>query len=33
MNPRIQLTVGPVLYYWPRKTLIDFYGVPLLKNH
>ncbi|MCO5107446.1 MAG: U32 family peptidase [Burkholderiaceae bacterium] len=26
MNPRIQLTVGPVLYYWPRKTLIDFYG-------
>ncbi|GMV01304.1 MAG: U32 family peptidase [Burkholderiaceae bacterium] len=26
MNPRIRLTVGPVLYYWPRKTLIDFYG-------
>ena len=26
MKPRIQLTVGPVLYYWPRKTLIDFYG-------
>ena len=26
MNPRIRLTVGPVLYYWPRKTLIEFYG-------
>lgn len=26
MNPRMRLTVGPVLYYWPRKTLIEFYG-------
>lgn len=26
MNPRIALTVGPVLYYWPRRTLLDFYA-------
>ncbi len=26
MHPRIALTVGPVLYYWPRKTLIEFYA-------
>ncbi|MGD9942360.1 MAG: U32 family peptidase [Burkholderiaceae bacterium] len=26
MTERIRLTVGPVLYYWPRKTLIDFYA-------
>ncbi len=26
MTSRIRLTVGPVLYYWPRKTLIEFYG-------
>ncbi len=26
MDPRIRLTVGPVLYYWPRKTLTDFYA-------
>lgn len=23
---RIRLTAGPVLYYWPRRTLIDFYA-------
>jgi collagenase-like PrtC family protease len=23
---RIAFTVGPVLYYWPRKTLIEFYA-------
>jgi collagenase-like PrtC family protease len=26
MNTRIALTVGPVLYYWPRRTLLDFYA-------
>lgn len=26
MTERIRLAVGPVLYYWPRKTLIDFYA-------
>ncbi len=26
MNPRIALTIGPVLYYWPRRTLLDFYA-------
>ncbi|MCC7060379.1 MAG: U32 family peptidase [Burkholderiaceae bacterium] len=26
MNARIHITVGPVLYYWSRKTLIEFYG-------
>ena len=26
MTPRIQITVGPVLPYWSRRTLIDFYG-------
>lgn len=26
MNQGMQITVGPVLYYWPRKTLIDFYA-------
>ena len=26
MNTRISLTVGPVLYYWPRRTLLDFYA-------
>ncbi|GIX24170.1 MAG: U32 family peptidase [Caldimonas sp.] len=25
-NDRIAFTVGPVLYYWPRKTLIEFYA-------
>ena len=23
---RIALTGGPVLYYWPRRTLLDFYA-------
>jgi O2-independent ubiquinone biosynthesis protein UbiV len=26
MTTRISLTVGPVLYYWPRRTLLDFYA-------
>ncbi len=25
MNPRLQLTLGPVQYYWPRDTLEAFY--------
>lgn len=24
--PRFELTVGPVLYYWPRETLMNFYA-------
>ncbi len=23
---RLALTVGPVLYHWPRQTLLDFYA-------
>ena len=23
---RLQLTVGPVLYHWPRETLLRFYA-------
>lgn len=26
MKARIALTVGPVLYYWPRRALLDFYA-------
>ncbi|HEY9191727.1 MAG TPA: U32 family peptidase [Methyloversatilis sp.] len=26
MKERIALTVGPVLYYWPRRTLLNFYA-------
>lgn len=26
MNARLDLTVGPVLYHWPRATLLDFYA-------
>jgi collagenase-like PrtC family protease len=26
MNTRIALTVGPVFYYWPRRTLLEFYA-------
>jgi collagenase-like PrtC family protease len=26
MIERIALTIGPVLYYWPRRTLLDFYA-------
>jgi collagenase-like PrtC family protease len=26
MNARIQLTVGPLLYYWPRRAVLDFYA-------
>jgi len=25
-QPRIELTVGPVLYWWPRETLLAFYA-------
>jgi O2-independent ubiquinone biosynthesis protein UbiV len=25
-SDRIAFTIGPVLYYWPRKTLIEFYA-------
>ncbi|WP_235835218.1 U32 family peptidase [Piscinibacter terrae] len=25
-TPRIALTIGPLLYYWPRETLIQFYA-------
>jgi collagenase-like PrtC family protease len=25
-DPRFALSIGPVLYYWPRRTLIEFYG-------
>ena len=24
--PRIALCVGPLLYYWPRETLLHFYA-------
>jgi hypothetical protein len=24
--PRLALTVGPLLYYWPRETLLHFYA-------
>ena len=24
--PRFGLTIGPVLYYWPRETLLHFYA-------
>jgi collagenase-like PrtC family protease len=26
ISPRIALTVGPLLYYWPRETLMNFYA-------
>jgi collagenase-like PrtC family protease len=26
MTERLALTVGPVLYHWPRQTLLDFYA-------
>ncbi|MFO1318450.1 MAG: U32 family peptidase [Burkholderiales bacterium] len=26
MDARIRITAGPVLYYWPRNTLTDFYA-------